>query len=92
MAAPHHRTREYQLEAAAVRAAANADPTTRCARCNGLARADDPWEAGHPDLPDGTPDYNAPLRAEHRSENRKAGLLYGQRRTRRRRTHTSRDW
>ena len=68
MKAPHHMG-SHQVTARRVTQAANADPTTRCRRCGGLARQGDPWEAGH--LRDGDP--TSPLLPEHRSCNRAAG-------------------
>lgn len=50
-------------------AAANAYPLTKCWRCGELARADDPWQAGH--VRDADP--TSPLKAEHRSCNAAAG-------------------
>lgn len=73
--AAHHRG-NYQTRAARVRAAANADPTTRCWRCDGLTRPDDPWTAGH--IVDSHPD--SPLAAEHASCNYSAGATLGNRR------------
>jgi|LakMenEpi03Aug12_release.lakeMendotaPanAssembly.Ray.scaffolds.fasta_scaffold388768_2 hypothetical protein len=70
-----HRRGSYQTQAAAVRAAAYADPTTRCRRC-GLTLADKPgdtWDAGH--IHDGVP--GSPLAAEHSSCNRSAGATAG---------------
>lgn len=60
----------------AVRDAANADPTTRCRTCGGLARPGDPWQAGH--VIDGDP--NSPLQAEHRSCNARGGAAQTNRR------------
>lgn len=63
--APHHRGR-YQQQAAKIRAAANADPTTRCWRCRRtlaqirVAKPKARWTAGH--IIDGTVD--GPLAAE----------------------------
>jgi hypothetical protein len=68
----------YHRRAAAVRAAAIADPNTRCWRCNGLARAGDPWQAGH--VIDH--DVSSPLLAEHRSCNARAGKRQGEPRSR----------
>jgi hypothetical protein len=67
----------YRRRAAVVRAAAVADPLTRCRRCGGLARPGDPWQAGH--TVDG--DSSAALVAEHRSCNTSAGarLVNGRR-------------
>ena len=64
-----HYRGSYARRAKAVRDAANADPTTRCWRCNGLARPDDPWQAGH--VIDHDP--SSQLLAEHRSCNVRAG-------------------
>ena len=69
---PHHRG-GYQVQAAKVRARANADPTTRCARCGQLARAGDPWTAGH--VNDGQ--IGGPLAPEHASCNYAAGARLG---------------
>ena len=76
----HHRNQarthyhgDYRVRAAAVVAAANADPSTRCWRCHLLARPGDPWQAGH--TVDG--DSTALLAAEHRSCNAAAGARLG---------------
>jgi hypothetical protein len=69
---PHYRG-DYARRAAIVRAAANANPDIRCARCGELARAGDPWTAGH--VNEGQ--VNGPLRPEHRSCNCAAGASYG---------------
>lgn len=63
----HHRG-SYDRRSQMVRDTANADPTTRCWRCNGLAREGDPWQAGH--LRDA--DAASPLAPEHRSCNIRA--------------------
>ena len=64
----HHRG-SFHVRARKVRDAANADPEVRCWRCGGLARAGDPWTAGH--VRDGDP--SSPLAAEHASCNYSAG-------------------
>lgn len=61
----------FKRRAKQVRDAAYADPRTQCWRCGGLARPDDPWQAGH--VRDGDP--YSPLAAEHRSCNARAGRL-----------------
>lgn len=68
MAGPHHRG-TFPARAAKVRAAADADPLTRCWRCGEGKRPGDPWQAGH--VFDGDP--SSPLLAEHRSCNTRAG-------------------
>lgn len=78
-----HYAGSYRRRARLVVEAACADPLTRCWRCGGLARVDDPWQAGH--LVDGDP--ASPLAAEHRSCNARAGA-----RLRHERFSTSRDW
>lgn len=76
-----HYTGSYDQRAKAVRAAANADPSTRCRRC-GLTleerRRANPgkrivWDAGH--LEDGN--YLSPLVPEHSDCNRSAGARLG---------------
>jgi len=69
---PHHQG-GYARQARLVRAAANANPLTRCARCGELARRGDPWTAGH--VNDG--EVGGQLRPEHRSCNASAGAAYG---------------
>lgn len=71
----HHRG-SYQTRAAAVRARANADPTTTCWRCGQPARPGDPWTAGH--IIDTNP--ASPLKPEHASCNYSAGATLGNRR------------
>lgn len=68
MAKPLHYMGDYHVRSQQVRAAANANPATRCWRCQGLALPDDPWEAGH--VQDATP--GGLLLPEHRSCNRRA--------------------
>jgi len=75
----HYGTHSYVKRSAAVRAHANADPSTTCWRC-GLTleqvRRTKPhakWDAGH--LVDG--DSSQPLRAECSSCNRSAGAIMG---------------
>ena len=70
MAGPHHKG-TYLVRARALREAANADPSTRCWRCGGLARPNDPWTAGH--VVDG--DAASQLLPEHASCNYRAGRL-----------------
>jgi hypothetical protein len=77
--AAHHRDPLYRRMAAAVRAAAYANPSTTCWRC-GLTldeiRRTQPratWDAGH--IIDG--DLSAGLRAECRRCNRSAGAAMG---------------
>jgi hypothetical protein len=74
MAGPHHRDPDYRRRAAAIRAAANANPTTRCWRC-GQTQAEHQrsWTAGH--LVDG--DNTAPLAAECAHCNYSAGATHG---------------
>jgi hypothetical protein len=69
---PHHQG-DYARRASLVRANAYANPATRCWRCNGLAKYDDPWQAGH--VVDGEP--GGELRPEHRSCNASAGATHG---------------
>ena len=85
MGKPVWRRGSYQVRAARVREAANADPTTRCWRCGGLAVVGDPWQAGH--VRDSDP--TSPLAAEHQSCNTAAGsrLRHGGGRV-----ETSRRW
>jgi hypothetical protein len=85
MAGAHHRG-SYAARARKLRAAANADPLTRCWRC-GRTLAEVPgstWDAGHYlDNPNGE------LYAEHSTCNRSAGATLGnQRRTQ----GTTRRW
>lgn len=77
----HHTDPEYIRLAAIVRAAANADPTTRCRRC-GLTRAEAldlwgerraAWQAGH--IVDGN--LAAGLAPEHAKWNASAGATAG---------------
>ena len=84
---PAHYRGDYHRRAAAVRAAANADPDTVCWRCGLGARPGDPWEAGH--LHDGDP--LAPLAPEHRSCNRAAGARLANER-RKPKPNPSRRW
>lgn len=72
---PYHRG-AYVRRAALVRAIANADPSTTCARCGLTARPGDPWTAGHARDADPT----SPLFPEHRSCNYAAGAAMGNRR------------
>ena len=65
---PHY-DGDYARRAKACRDQANADPTTRCRRCGGLARVSDPWTAGH--VVDGDP--SSDLAPEHASCNYAAG-------------------
>lgn len=73
----------YQVQARHVRAAANANPDTRCARCGltlteGIARygqAGGRWEAGHKV----DSQVNGALQPEHATCNRSAGAAYGNR-------------
>jgi len=86
---PAHRRGDYARRAAAVRAAAYADPTTICWRCRRtLAEhpAGDTWDAGH--LRDG--DASSALAAEASSCNRAAGAAAGNRR--RKGLTPTRDW
>ena len=64
-----HYRNGYNLRAKRLRDAADADPATRCWRCGGLSRPDDPWQAGH--VRDADP--TSPLMPEHQSCNVKAG-------------------
>jgi hypothetical protein len=85
-----HYSGDYARRAAAIRAAAYADPNTRCGRC-GLTLAAIPgatWDAGH--VHDGIPD--SPLRPEHSTCNRTAGARLGTPRRLARRLNTSRQW
>jgi hypothetical protein len=66
-----HYAGNYRVRARAVRVLAEMRPDTRCWRCGGLARDDDPWQAGH--VVDGDP--RSPLRPEHESCNKRAGGL-----------------
>lgn len=81
---PAHYRGAYHVQARRIRAAANANPNTRCWRCGHPARPGDPWEAGH--LRDGDP--ASPLLPEHRSCNRAAGA----RLTNTRKTRTPLTW
>jgi hypothetical protein len=86
MAGAHHRG-TYAARARKVRAAANANPATRCWRC-GLTLAEVPgstWDAGH--LSDGRAD--SALAPEHSTCNRSAGATMG---NRRRTQGTTREW
>ena len=70
---PHHQG-GYQAQARAVRNAANADPSTRCWRCNQTkAEHKQPWQAGH--LHDGQ--AGGILMPECRRCNASAGATYG---------------
>lgn len=84
-----HYRGDYQRRAARVRAAAYADPDTRCGRC-GRTLAEHPsgatWDAGH--VNDGQ--VGGPLRPEASSCNRAAGQAISARR--RRRLQTTREW
>jgi hypothetical protein len=80
---PHHKDRRYVLASARIRAAANANPNTRCWRC-GLTLAEHPntktgkpprWTAGH--IVDG--DLSAGLRPEVDVCNYQAGAAAGNR-------------
>jgi len=87
--APAHRSGDYQRRAAAVRAAAYADPTTRCWRCGKTLDQHKPgttWDAGH--VIDGSP--LSILAAEASSCNRSAGAAMGNRR--RKGLTPTRDW
>lgn len=95
MKRPHH-TGSYQARAAAVRAAANANPTTTCWRC-GRTLAEHPphrngkparWTAGH--IHDGQID--GPLAPEASTCNYSAGATLGNKRRSSRRLNTTRDW
>lgn len=74
-----HYRGSYQRQARAVRAQANADPTTRCGRC-GLTLAEHrdgaTWDAGH--VNDGQ--IGGPLQPEASTCNRSAGAALGNRR------------
>ena len=74
----HYQTHDYKRRSVAVRAKANADPTTRCWRCGQGARPADPWVSGH--TVDSDSSY--PLAAEHQSCNASAGASYGNRKRR----------
>lgn len=82
-----HYRGSYARRAAAVRRAAERDPTTRCWRC-GRTKAEHgrPWHAGH--LHDGQVD--GPLRPECEQCNTSAGAAAGNRR--RKGLETTRDW
>jgi hypothetical protein len=92
MRAPHH-AGTHQRRAAALVAAANADPTTRCWRCGHTLHEHKPhrnrtpayWTAGH--VRDG--EINGELRPEASTCNYSAGATHGNRRRRRR---WSRNW
>ena len=64
-----HYRGDYKRRAAAVRRAANADPSVRCWLCGELARGDDPWTADHVDA--GNED--SPLMPAHASCNSRRG-------------------
>jgi hypothetical protein len=89
-----HYKGNYQTEAARVRAAANANPLTRCARCNRTLAEHPPtrtgkpprWDAGH--KWDGQP--GSPLQPEVAGCNRSAGAVLGN--TRRQGITTTRNW
>lgn len=85
-----HYRGDYARRAAAIRAAAYADPLTRCARC-GLTLDAVPgatWDAGH--VHDGQPD--SPLRPEHSTCNRSAGAALSTPRRLARRINATRQW
>jgi hypothetical protein len=76
---PHYQG-DYKARAKQVRDAANADPTTRCWRCNQTAGTPaNPWTAGH--LIDGDP--QSPLAPECRRCNTSAGARLGNARRKR---------
>lgn len=90
---------DYPRRAAAVRAAAYADPTTECesidfltgARCGRTLAEHTPgatWHAGH----ENDSEIGGRLRPEVSECNQRNGLLYGQARKRRKAMSTSRDW
>ena len=79
-----HHAGAYARHAAIVRAHANANPDTLCARCGQPARPDDPWQAGH--VNDG--EVGGALQPEHRSCNTSAGATMGNRK----REPRSVDW
>jgi hypothetical protein len=70
-----HYQGDYQRRSAAVRKAANADPSTLCWLCHTPARLDDPWTADHV-LPG---DPHSPLMPAHRSCNSRRGDGTGRR-------------
>lgn len=74
-----HYKGSYARRAKQLRDRANADPATRCWRCGELARAGDPWQAGH--VRDG--EVDSPLMPEHKSCNIKAGRQLREPRSRR---------
>lgn len=76
--AAHHRGAHTRL-AAIIRARANANPATLCARCGQPARPGDPWQAGHRNdghIATSLADYQP----EHRSCNTSAGARIGNQR------------
>lgn len=98
MVKPAHRRGSYPAQAAAVRARAQADPTTRCQRC-GLTLAEHPptktgkpptWDAGHAPGMDGVP--GAPLFPEVASCNRSAGGKLGAKRLKARKLNLRHDY
>ena len=103
MAKPAHYRGSYHVRSRAVRAAAYADPTTRCWRCGRTLGMHPPhkngkparWTAGH--IRDSDP--SSPLAAEASTCNLSAGARYGNRLRGARRaaqkgaqTHTSTRW
>lgn len=86
--AAHHRGPHQRLSKLA-RQQYNANPHTRCARCNELARPGDPWQAGHKH--DGIVATSlADYQPEHTSCNTSAGATLGNRR--RQGLSTTIDW
>lgn len=82
-----HYRGDYTKRAREVRRAANADPTTRCWRCNRTkAEHGRRWQAGH--VRDG--DATSPLRAECAECNLREGAKVGNRR--RVGLRVTRDW
>jgi hypothetical protein len=86
-----HYSGDYQLRARAVRAAAYANPDTRCWRCGKTLVEHGPgvrWDAGH--VRDGDP--TSPLAPEASSCNRSAGAALGNVRRARRKVNPTRQW
>lgn len=74
-----HYRGDYDRRARSIRAAANADPSTRCWRCGRTLaehKPGDTWDAGH--IRDGDP--TSPLAPEAASCNRSSGAIDGNRR------------